>query len=273
MNIHKFHKELDLAGRIQQGLLSFQNQSYELAGLTIAKQSLAANSIGGDFYLFGDPKQLPMQADESLPGVVHYGAESDTAISIVVGDVTGHGIGSALVMALCIALFSDIIKHTHNPSEILHLANQKLCALLPTDALYFVTAYVVTFFPRSQTIVYSQAGHPPGWLLSKTGGLEPLSCPNSFLGLYADEPFEEACHELSPGDRIMVYTDGLSEAPKTNGDRLSEAGLCDLFQQYIHQSLDDTLNAIFDAVKQKTTVIPDDQTLVLIESSPPHPQS
>ncbi len=266
MNIHTFHKELDLAGRIQQGLLSFQNQSYELAGLTVAKQSLAANSVGGDFYLFGDPRQLPMQADAAIPGVVHYGSDSDTAISMVVGDVTGHGIGSALVMALCIALFSDIIKHTHSPSEILNLANQKLCALLPTDSLYFVTTYVATFFPRSQKIAFSQAGHPSGWLLSQTGDLEALSCTNSFLGLYTDESFEEASYDLSPGDRIMLYTDGLSEAPKTNGERLSESGLCELFQQHRNESLDDTLDAIFDAVKQKNSVISDDQTLVLIES-------
>ena len=266
MNIDTFHKEMDLAGRIQQGLLSFQNQSYELAGLTIAKKSLAANRIGGDFYLFGAPQQLPLHADEFLPGVVHYGAESDTAISMVVGDVTGHGIGSALVMALCVALFSDIIKHNHSPGDILKLANEKLCALLPTDSLYFVTAYVATFFPRSQKIIFSQAGHPPGWLLSNTGDLTPLSCTNSFLGLYTDEAFDEASHELSPGDRIMLYTDGLSEATKPNGQRLTESGLCDLFQQHIHKSLDETLSKIFESVKQKNTPISDDQTLVLIET-------
>lgn len=266
MNIDTFHKEMDLAGRIQQGLLSFQNQSYELAGLSIAKQSLAANRIGGDFYLFGEPQKLPLHADKLLPGVVHYGAESDTAIPMVVGDVTGHGIGSALVMALCVALFSDIIKNNHSPGDILKLANEKLCTLLPTDSLYFVTAYVATFFPRSRKIIFSQAGHPPGWLLSKHGDLSTLSCTNSFLGLYPDEAFDEASHELSPGDRIMLYTDGLSEATKPNGKRLSEGGLCDLFQQHVHQSLEDTLTAIFDAVKQKSSPISDDQTLVLIET-------
>ena len=158
---------------------------------------MPSGAIGGDFYVIGRPRALQLSPDDQAPGIIHYYSEHHTAYSIVIGDVTGHGIGSALVMTLCMGLFSDSLQVYQRPSDILNRVNQRLCQLLPESLLYYVTAGVMTYYPQSQQVYYSQAGHPPA-LLIRDNACVSLTASNSFMGLYTAIEFTELSITLTP---------------------------------------------------------------------------
>src|SRR5258708_37874310 len=183
-------KEQDLAGacEIQTGLLPKvlpQHPNLELAG---AWQP--ARSVGGDYF---DVVQL----DKDRMG-------------ICVGDVAGKGLTAPLLMANLQAAFRAYATPEATPSEVCAKLNGFVCGNLATDK--FITFFYAIVDARRRTLIYDNAGHCPALLLHATGPSESLCGQGGVLGVAPEWTYDDSAKQLVPGDRLLLFTDGVTEA-------------------------------------------------------------
>ncbi|HEV2296457.1 MAG TPA: SpoIIE family protein phosphatase [Tepidisphaeraceae bacterium] len=182
--------EMRVARRIQQRL--FPSASPDLPGFDIAGASYPASETSGDYYDF-----IPM---------LHGG------LAVVIGDVSGHGMGPALLMADARAYLRALALTCSDVGEILTRANTAILA--DTADEHFVTLIFARIDPASRSIVYASAGHTPGYILGSNGDIrEELTSTEMPLGVAAEAKFtHDAPLPLQGGDLIVLLTDGIVEA-------------------------------------------------------------
>lgn len=185
--------EAALAAEIQIGLLPATLP--QPAGWQIAAILLPARETAGDFY---DCIVLP-----------------DGRLILVIADVAGKGLGAALYMATGRALIRSLVAFgVTEPAALLAGVNARL--LEDTHAGLFITAFIGTLDPAVGTLTYANAGHPPPLLLTDTApGL--LAPTGLVLGVELDAAWREETVALAPGDRLLLYTDGVTEAQDGQG--------------------------------------------------------
>ncbi|MFC1752884.1 PP2C family protein-serine/threonine phosphatase [Thermoproteota archaeon] len=260
-------KELDMAKRVQQGLLSVANP--DISGITIAKRCVPAQSIGGDFYTFIKRDTQELSQKQKIPGVIEYIDTIETYLGIVIGDVAGHGVSSALVMALASGLFSEIAKNTKSPGQTLKSANDDLHHYIENSLISHVTAFYAVLNLRTKQLTYSKAGHPPALLLHKNSEIDELSCDGLFLGMFEHENYEEKIIQLESGDRLILYTDGLTEAANSDGDVFGLNRLKDEIKTLRQTNPEKTIDTLLSKINNYSgsAEIKDDQTIVVIDIS------
>ena len=195
------HEQLRIAHEIQQrlfppALLTLEN--FDIAGL-----SIPAEETGGDYFDY-----IPMPDK-------HHG--------IVVGDITGHGLGASLLMAEMHVCFRTLAEHSLNTSEIFQRANQ----LTKEDfgRYRFLTVLFACLHPATRSLVYLNAGHPAGYVMSRQGEVRAeLKSTDMPLGIHPLAIFPPAQSvALEAGDLVVLLTDGVLDALVTeddpNGDR------------------------------------------------------
>jgi PAS domain S-box-containing protein len=182
--------QIRLASEVQQRY--YRKKRFSLAGFDIAGSAIPAAETGGDYFDF-----LRMR---------------DGCLGVVIGDVTGHGFGSALVMAETRAYIRSIAGMESDVGNMLTRVNQMLAADL--DGGRHVTLLVGCLDPKRRTLVYASAGHIPGYLIKGSGELgRVLESTGMPLGLFADATFESSEDILlEPGDLLAFLTDGITEA-------------------------------------------------------------
>jgi PAS domain S-box-containing protein len=196
-NLRERDTELQLARRIQQGF--FPKRLPELPGLEVAAESQPAQETGGDYVDF-----VPMP---------------DRSLGLAVGDVSGHGVGSALLMALTRAyLRAYALAHTRL-ADVFPLLNRSLAGDIDPD--HFVTLFFARLDPATGELIFCNAGHPPGYIIGRDGAVR-LTLPSTAypLGLDADGEFPISpplC--LQPGDLLFALTDGITEAFDAGGNQ------------------------------------------------------
>jgi serine phosphatase RsbU (regulator of sigma subunit) len=187
--------ELELARRVQLAMLP--DVLPIVPGLDLAVFSEPAFEASGDFY---DVFELD-----------HLGDASGPALGIVVCDVAGKGVASALVMSATRAALRAEAERSNSLASVLAKVNETLAASIPAGL--FVTLCYALFEPSSRTLRYCSAGHPHPLLWSQRDAtvveLESFGMP---LGLVAGSDYEEHSIHLGPGDAVMIFTDGLIEA-------------------------------------------------------------
>lgn len=188
-----YERELEVARRVQQSLLP--DHPPRLEGFDIAAVCKPAFFAGGDFYDF-----------------VH---RADGSILVVVGDVTGHGIGSALLAATCRAYLRAALAEGDIASGLADL-DGLMAADTPDGA--FVTLAVAVLRADSSEIEYCSAGHGPV-LVRRGDSIEelPTHAPPVGLGLLGDEAPESSVVVLEPGDLLMIPSDGFIESRNAEG--------------------------------------------------------
>ena len=179
-----------IARNIQQHL--FPRTAPAPLGFDIAGVSYPADEAGGDFYDY-----LPM-----LKG----------RLGIVVADVSGHGVGPALLMAETRAYLRSLIETREDVGDILTRVNHLLAEDIEGD--HYVTLFFGRLDPATGAFVYSSAGHPPAYVLDSEGRRKAvLKRTGSALGFVSDTVYPgHTPVELAPGDMLLVVTDGVSEA-------------------------------------------------------------
>lgn len=181
--------QLEIARKIQQRLFP---APISLPGLDIAGGAYPADETGGDYYDF-----IPTP---------------DGCLWVVVGDASGHGIGSALVMAETRAYLRSYARMGLDPAEVLYQVNQELT--IDEDKERFVPTIIVRLDPEHRSLVYANAGHNPGYILSDSGEVvTEMRTTGIPLGSFPDYRF--SCSEpieLPPGSLLALFTDGISEA-------------------------------------------------------------
>lgn len=183
----RIEDQLKVARDVQSGLLP--EAPPELPGYDIAAVNLPTWAIGGDYYDY-----VPLERGR---------------LGLVVADVSGKGIPAALIMATFrAALRTEMRRHADLPAVASQL-NQVVQE--SRDASRYVTAVCGVLDTATNGFTYVNCGHNPPLLLRSGGGVETLQRGGPALGLFAEERFEAGGVRLDPGDRLVLYTDGVVE--------------------------------------------------------------
>jgi serine phosphatase RsbU (regulator of sigma subunit) len=196
-------KEMGLARTIQASLLP--QSSPQVPGAELSGICLPARNVGGDYY---DMIALPRGR-----------------AALLVADVSGHNVGAALMMAVSRAALRAEIDRDAEPEEILSRCNRLLDSDLARSEL-FVSVFLGVFDPAAGTLTYANAGHNPAMVRRAAGGpVESLDAEGILLGVMGDFVFARRTARLLPGDVLLLYTDGLTEARDPGGTMFGEERL------------------------------------------------
>jgi len=240
--------QLIAAAEIQEFLLP--KDTVTLPGFSIAGRCYPAEIAAGDHFNY---LRLP-----------------DGSLLVVVGDVSGHGVGPALITAAFDTQFKTLAEQLSDPAEMVAKVNTVLDA--STSGEMFVTLIAGRIDPKSRTLTYVNAGHPPGLILDSAGNVKAsLESQNIPLAI---QPKVEFIHsgpvQLMAGDLILFFTDGLIEAQPRHG---AIFGL-DRTHQIVRENRDKTpteiIEALYGAVcqHQETERLRDDATVVVVKVEP-----
>jgi hypothetical protein len=233
-------KELEIARSIQQRILPPQ----ELAGdgFRIAARNLAARFVAGDFYDFF--------------------RLADGAVGVVVADVAGKGVGASLIMATVKATL-PFLAAERSVSETLREANRRLAARL--ERREFVALCYLRYEPETGAFALGNAGLPDPYLVAADGRPRALSAPGPRfpLGARPEVAYEEIQGRLTAGEKLVLLTDGLPEAPVAEGDPLGY----ERFESLLSGAQDP--DSLFAAVRGAARPgLDDDWTALFLERRP-----
>jgi PAS domain S-box-containing protein len=189
-------------------------------------------------------------------------------IGIVVGDVVGHGIGPALVMASTHAHLRSLAEICTDLDEILSRLNGHL--VRATERNIFVTLFFACLDPHSRILRYASAGHPPGYVLDGQGSVKATLPSTSLpLGIQLGTQYEiSEPIALAKGDVTLLFTDGLIEAASPGGEPFGIPRVLDVVQRRIDQSARQITESLYRAVVEYSRgyKLGDDVTLVVIKT-------
>jgi len=216
----RLETEVQLARQIQQ---TFIPETLPLlSGWDLAARWRTARQVGGDFY---DVMDL-----------------SDGRIGLFIADVADKGMPAALFMSLTRTLVRAAVIETESPAEALYRVNNLL--IPDTQQGMFVTAVYAVLHPHSGKLVYANAGHNPPLWMTHDGKVEKLTRTGMALGVVEGEKMEERTLKLKAGDRLLFYTDGLSEAFSPDGDLFGEERIIAALQTGDDKSAERDLQSI-----------------------------
>jgi phosphoserine phosphatase RsbU/P len=182
-------EELKTAWTIQRRLLP--ERPPEMEGYTLAGLNRPCRTVSGDYYDF----------------VV----QPDGTTYFVIADVSGKGVTAALLMAGLQAAFRIFTKNQPSPADLVQQLNVALKENLPQSK--FVTLFTGRLFPETSEIEYSNAGHNPP-LVVRRGAVDSLSATDILLGMFSHAEYRNQRLTLEPGDALVLYTDGVTEASR-----------------------------------------------------------
>ena len=193
--------ELEVAREIQLAMLptgTFTAGDAEICGLT-----RPANTVGGDFY---DVLPLP-----------------DGRVIVTIGDVAGKGSPAALLMALLLAVLRTLVDEQLEPPALIARLNKQICRHSPASR--FITLFYAVYTPSTGEIAYVNAGQNPPLLRRTDGSIERLHATGVALGMFEASTYEAAHAIVQPGDLLVLYSDGITEAENPAGVPFEETGL------------------------------------------------
>jgi sigma-B regulation protein RsbU (phosphoserine phosphatase) len=245
----QMRRSLDLAREVQQSLMPKTDP--QVFGLEIAGKSIYCEKTGGDYYDYLD---IDGQASKK--------------ISVVVGDVCGHGLPSALLMTTARALIRQRSALGGTIAEIVTDVNRQL-ALDVAESGSFMTLFYLTVNLANQSLHWVRAGHQPAIFYDPaSNNLEELGGLGSALGVDGAYRFEEnAKLSLAKGQIILVGTDGIWEARNSKGEMLGKETVCEIIRQYASAGATEILNAVVDFQQRFLNGVQpeDDVTLVVVK--------
>jgi phosphoserine phosphatase RsbU/P len=207
LQLHRQEQEVADARAIQQGLLP--KEIAQLPGYEIAGAWQSALTVGGDYF-------------DILP----FGAE---ALGLCIADVAGKGLPAALLMSNLQAAVRGLASLSLAADGLCTRLNTLLCRNMTSDR--FITFFYAQLEGPAQQIRYATAGHNPPFLMHRDGSHERLSEGGGVLGVFPDQEYELGTVQLASGDRVILYTDGVTEANSLEGEEFGEQRLLRLLEQ------------------------------------------
>lgn len=224
----KINNDLTHARTIQQGLLPQDLQGKD--NLSIGARYIPALAVGGDYY----------DVFEITPGT--YG--------LVVADVSGHGIASALIMSMAKILLKTYAMNKTSPQVTLEAINETFLTEIKTDN--FVTIFYGILDTENRTFTYTSAGHCPVLFITKKDRTcRHVNADGLFLGVFPDMMLKETVLEYEPDQyRLVLYTDGLTETHNEDDEMFDISRLEKISLDTIDRSPKDTVEAILEFQRQ-----------------------
>jgi sigma-B regulation protein RsbU (phosphoserine phosphatase) len=245
----RMRHSLELAKEVQQHFLPASDP--RIAGLDIAGHSVYCERTGGDYYDYLD-----------------LGDHRAGKIGIVVGDVSGHGIPSALLMASARSSLRQRAVLPGSIAQIVSDVNRQLTGDVEESGS-FMTLFCGEIDILSRSIRWVRAGHDPAICYDPaTNSFEELKGPGLALGVDADWQYEEQQKPgLQNGQIIVIGTDGIWEAHNSERDTFGKKALLEIIRQHASASAQQIVSAIISAVNRfrKDVIAEDDVTLVVIK--------
>lgn len=241
----RLEEELAVGRQIQLSLLPREIPA--VPGWEFAAINLVARQIGGDFYDFF-----------RLAG-------NDERLGFVIADVSDKGVPAALFMALSRTMIRSTALSGRSPAQALTRANELI--LNDSQADLFVSAFYAVLDVHTGRLTYACAGHNrPLCLRAKKRSVETVKGRGTILGAFEGIEIEEREMSLHPGDVLLMFTDGVTEALNDQGRFFGETRLRNILRGQIGQDADAVLQGVLDAVAQFTGETPrtDDLTLLII---------
>jgi serine phosphatase RsbU (regulator of sigma subunit) len=223
-------RDLEVAREIQQAMLPdgmWSGPGVEAFGLT-----RPANTVGGDFY-------------DILP-------QSDGRVIVALGDVAGKASPAALLMALLLAMMRTLVDEGLGIAALVTRLNLQIRRHAPASR--FITLFVASYDPRTGDMQFVNAGQTPPLLRRQNGRIERLTTGGIALGMFEGSTYASGEARLDPGDSLVMYSDGITEAEDPTGEPFDETGLERTLALYPGTFPDATAasigQAIFDAVER-----------------------
>jgi serine phosphatase RsbU (regulator of sigma subunit) len=238
--------ELQQAADIQRRFLP--DKPPVLPGLDLAGYNSACRMVGGDYFDF-------------LPGV-------EGGVSVVIADVAGKGMPAALMMMNLQARVQALADGALAPSTLVTRLNRSLAATCPGNR--FITLFLGAVDPAGGELRFANAGHNPPFLFRRDGEVVTLKDGGPVLGLFAGMSYDEFRCGLDPGDLLLLYSDGVTEAVNPAGEEFGEERLIDLVKSRAGASAASIVEEIQTAVDQWAAGQPasDDITVVAVRRVP-----
>jgi sigma-B regulation protein RsbU (phosphoserine phosphatase) len=251
MTEHK--KALALAGEVQKSLLP--QSKPDVQGLDIAGRNVSCDEIGGDYFDFLWRRENP-----------------DGPFTIAVGDITGHGVDSALLMTSARAFLRMRASQPGTMAEVITAMNRHLTQdVLETGR--FMTLFYLTVDPQKNRMNWVRAGHDPAILYDpQQDAFEELKGSGLALGVNAAFEYAENHRRgLANGQIIAIGTDGIWEAFNKKGKMFGKQRFRDIIRQNAKRGADDILNGVYNEIRQFTEgqKSEDDITLVIVKVNKP----
>jgi sigma-B regulation protein RsbU (phosphoserine phosphatase) len=212
------------AKAIQRALLPATLPS--MSGVGLAARWEPALAFGGDCY---DALRL-----------------TETHLAISIADVCGKGLPAALLMSNLLASLRAFAASERAPRDVVTSVNRALCR--QKDLRRFVTLFYALYDASTRVLTYTNAGHNPPLVLRKDGPCERLAIGGTVTGIFDEGTFEEGKVTLDPGDRLVLYTDGITEARSAAGDEFEDAGLLHTLERCRHKDAQSMVDAVFNDV-------------------------
>jgi sigma-B regulation protein RsbU (phosphoserine phosphatase) len=200
-------EEIADARAIQQGLLP--KEIPQLPGYEIASAWQSALTVGGDYF-----------------DVLPFGEET---VGLCIADVAGKGLPAALLMSNLQAAVRGLASPSLPPEGLCSRLNALLCRNMTSDR--FITLFYAQLDGPTRLFRYASAGHNPPFLLHRDGTHERLREGGGVLGVFPNQKFDLGSAQLAPGDRVILFTDGVTEANNPEGEEFGEARLLGLLEQ------------------------------------------
>jgi serine phosphatase RsbU (regulator of sigma subunit) len=235
----RYEQELEQAASIQNGLLP--RAPIVWPHVEVTGFNAACRTVGGDYYDF-----FPYP---------------DERLALVIGDVAGKGLPAALVMATLQARVQVLIEDGDRVASVMNRLNRVMAKNCSDNR--FVTLFF-GLLDRDGKLRYSSAGHNPARVVRAGGGGEWLEGRGLPLGLFPDTTYDVFQCELGPGDLLVLYSDGITEAPGARGEQLGGRRLADLADRLRDRSLSDLLESIRDAVDDWTGGAPPEDDITVV---------
>lgn len=222
----RLRRELELSRLIQTEMLP--RGPLQLGAAEIKGLSIPAREVGGDFF--------------------NYFVLPDGRLALLVGDVSGKGVGAALLMANVQATLRARLPLESDLATLAARLDHDIDETTPGGM--FLTLFVGILDPARQELRYVNAGHNPQFVLRRDGGIVPMSSTGLPIAIYPGRPYVESVVSLAPGDLLFFYTDGLVEAENEQGDMFGAERLQAVLVEAQAHAIDSVLERTEDAVRR-----------------------
>jgi sigma-B regulation protein RsbU (phosphoserine phosphatase) len=249
----RFRAEAQSARQVQERF--FPPALTRSPGFDIGGGSFPAEATGGDYFDY-----VPMV---------------DDSVGVVIGDVSGHGFGPALLMAAIRSYLRALVLAHTDIGEILGLLNRALCLDVPEGR--FATLFLGRLDVRQRTFTYASAGHPSGYVLDAAGRVKRrLGSTGVPLGIMPEETYATGdVIPLEEGDLVALFTDGFLEAPCADGSQIGAERALSLIRSHRSEKPREIVNALYSAVHSRggSASQADDMTAIVVKVEPSLPES